>query len=128
MIRHAATAALALALGASYAMATSTLPSDGIKATGSAVTVPSVTAEKAGYIVVHTTDFTGTLPGAVIGHAPVPAGESTNVSISLERAMKAGAKVVVMLHEEGDGDADFDSADKPATSSGATVQQIVTVE
>lgn len=128
MIKHALALTTALTLGAFAAHAESAISTAGLKASETVVSVGSVTAEKDGYLVVHATDFTGTIPGTVIGHAPVKAGESAEVSIPLERKAKAGAKLIVMLHEEGDNDTDFDAADKPATSGRGPVQQIVTVE
>jgi hypothetical protein len=128
MIRHGLALAGALTLGALTASAESMIAPAGITASESSVTVGSVTAEKDGYLVVHRTDFTGTIPGTVIGHAPVKAGENTDVAITLEKKAEPGAKLIVMLHEEGDNDTDFDAADKPATSGRGPVQQIVTVE
>lgn len=128
MIRHALALSAALTLGAVAAQAENMISADGLKATESTVTVGSVTAEKAGYVVVHRTDITGTIPGDVIGHAPVKAGENADVSITLDNKPKAGTNLIVMLHEEGDNDTDFDAADKPATSGRGPVQQIVTVE
>ena len=128
MIRHGLALAGALTLGALTASAESMIAPAGIAAWGSSVNVGSVTAEKDGYLVVHRTDFTGTIPGTVIGHAPVKAGENTDVAITLEKKAEPGAKLIVMLHEEGDNDTDFDAADKPATSGRGPVQQIVTVE
>jgi hypothetical protein len=118
----------ALTLGAVTAHAESTISADSIKAGGNSVTVGSVTADKDGYLVVHRTDFTGTLPGEVIGHAPVKAGQNADVAITLDKAAEAGSKLIVMLHEEGNNDTTFDSADKPAKSGNRTVQQIVTVQ
>jgi len=128
MIRHGLALSLAFTLGAASASAESAISADGLKATESSVTVPAVTAEKAGYVVVHATDFTGTIPGSVIGHAPVTAGENADIAINLERTMKSGAKLIVMLHEEGNNDTQFDKADPPATSGRGPVQQSVTVE
>ncbi len=73
----------ALTLGAVAAHAENMISTDGLKASTSAVSVGTVTAEKDGYLVVHRTDFTGTLPGAVIGHAPIKAGQSAEVSVPL---------------------------------------------
>jgi hypothetical protein len=128
MIRHTLVAMAALSFGALAAHAESAISTDGLKATESAVSVGTVTADKDGYVVVHATDFTGTIPGPVIGHAPVKAGQNAEVSIPLDRTMKSGATLIVMLHEEGDNDTDFDAADKPATTGRGPVQQIVTVE
>lgn len=128
MIRHAMLLAGALTLGAITAHAENMISPEGLKASGSSVTVGSITAEKDGYVVVHRTDITGTIPGAVIGHAPVKAGENADVSVTLEQKPEAGTNLIVMLHEEGDNDTDFDAADKPATSGRGPVQQVVTVE
>lgn len=118
----------ALTLGAVAAHAEGAIAPDTIKASGGSVTVGSVTADKDGYLVVHRTDFTGTLPGSVIGHAPVKAGQNADVAITLDTPAEAGTKLIVMLHEEGDNDADFDAADKPAMAGGNVVQQVVTVQ
>jgi hypothetical protein len=126
--KYALPFALALTLGAFAAHAENSISPDGLKATESSVTINSVTSDKAGYVVVHTTDFTGTIPGTVIGNTPVQPGANSAVSVTLDQKVKAGTKLIVMLHEEGDNDSDFDSADKPATAGRAPVQQFVTVE
>ena len=118
----------ALTLGAVAALADSAIAPDTIKASGSSVTVGSVTADKDGYLVVHRTDFTGTLPGAMIGHAPVKAGQNADVAITLDKPAEAGTKLIVMLHEEGNNDTQLDAADKPAKAGGKVVQQVVTVQ
>jgi hypothetical protein len=129
MIRkHLVPIALALTLGAVTAHAENAISTAGLKATSSAVTVGSVMADKAGYLVVHATDESGTMPGTVIGNTPVQPGEHSDVAITLAKPLKAGTKLIVMLHEEGDNDTDFDSADKPATAGRGPVQQFVTVE
>ncbi len=118
----------ALMVSAFAAHAENIISTTGLKASTSAVSVGSVTAEKDGYIVVHRTDFTGTLPGQIIGHAPVKAGENAEVSVPLDKPAEAGAKLIVMLHEEGNNDTTFDAADKPVKAGRGLVQQIVTVE
>jgi hypothetical protein len=128
MVKHALVLTTALTFGALSAQAESMISTDGLKASPSAVSVGTVQADKDGYLVVHSTDFTGTLPGTVIGHTAVKSGASAEISIPLDRTTKAGDKLIVMLHEEGDNDTDFDAADKPATSGRGPVQQIVTVE
>jgi hypothetical protein len=128
MIRHGLALACALTLGTVAARAESMIAADSIKVSGSSVTVGSVTADKDGYLVVHRTDFTGTLPGSVIGHAPVKAGPNADVTITLDKPAEAGTNLIVMLHEEGDNDTEFDAADQPAKADGKVVQQIVTVQ
>lgn len=128
MLKQAVLLTAILTAGSIAARAESTIAADSIKASGSSVTVGSVTADKPGYLVVHRTDFTGTLPGSVIGHAPVKAGQNADVAITLDKPAEAGSKLIVMLHEEGDNDTEFDSADKPAKSAQGPVQEIVTVQ
>lgn len=128
MIKRAIVLVSALSLGALAAHAESMISTDGLKASASAVSIGTVTAEKDGYVVVHRTDFTGTLPGSVVGHAAVKAGANAEVSVPLDKQQEPGTKLIVMLHEEGDGDTDFDDADKPVRANGAPVQQTVTVE
>jgi hypothetical protein len=128
MIRRGLAAAIALSLATLAAHAEGAISTDGLKASPSTVSIGTVTAEKDGYVVVHRTDFTGTIPGEVIGHTPVKAGENAEVAVTLEPQPEAGTKLIVMLHTEDDNDTDFDQADKPATSGRGPVQQIVTVE
>lgn len=128
MMRRTLLLSAALAFGATTAFAENSISTEGLKASTSTVSVGSVKAEKDGYLVVHRTDFTGTLPGTIIGHAPVKAGENAEVSIPLSDQPEAGTKLMVMLHAEGDNDTDFDEADKPVTAGRGPVQQIVTVQ
>lgn len=128
MMKRAIALTSALTLGALAAHAENTISTDGLKASTSAVSVGTVTAEQDGYLVVHRTDFTGTLPGAIIGHAPIKAGQSAEVSVPLSVQPEAGSKLIVMLHAEGNGDTTFDAADKPVTAGRGPVQQIVTVQ
>ena len=127
MFERTLSIAVALTLGAAAAYAESVISPDGLKASGASVTVGSATAEKDGYVVVHRTDFTGTLPGAMIGHAPVKAGQNADISITLDKPAEPGTNLIVMLHEEGNNDTVLDDADKPAKAGGKVVQQIVTV-
>jgi hypothetical protein len=128
MMKRMLLAVSALAIGTVAAQAENMISTEGLKASTNAVTVGSVKAEKDGYVVVHRTDFTGTLPGTVIGHAPVKAGDNAEVSVPLSAQAEAGAKLIVMLHAEGDGNTTFDAADKPVTAGRGPVQQTVTVQ
>jgi hypothetical protein len=119
--------AFAWAAFAAPAWAADTIAPEGLKATPNTVTVGSAIAGKAGYLVVHMSDD-GTTAGAVIGSKAIQAGENENVSIPLEKKMKAGAKLIVMMHSEDDNDTEFDEADKPVTSGRGPVQQILTVQ
>jgi len=126
--RVALTVAIALMTGSVAARAENAISTEGLKASGNNVTVGSVTADKKGYVVVHMTDATGTMPGPVIGTTPVQPGHHADVAVALEKNIKPGTKLIVMLHEEGNGDNTFDAADKPATAGRGPVEQFVTVE
>jgi opacity protein-like surface antigen len=119
--------AVSLAAFTLPASAADMIATDGLKARPNTVTVASVTAGKAGYLVVHESSD-GTTAGTVIGSKAINAGENENVSIPLEKKMKPGDKLIVMMHSEDDNDTEFDEADKPVTSGRGPVQQIVTVE
>jgi hypothetical protein len=76
------------------------------------VTISSVTAAGAGWIVIHTEK--GVTLGPVIGYAPVKAGVNTSVKVDIESA-KASPKLFAMLHvDQGTmGIYEFPSADAP---------------
>lgn len=118
----------ALLLAALPAYAEGMIAPDGLKASANSVTVGSVSADKSSYVVVHEADESGAIAGTIIGHAAVKEGDSSSVSIPLGRKMKAGAKLIVMLHEEMDGDTKFGPEDKPVAAGRGPVQQVVTVQ
>lgn len=89
------------------------------------VTASSVTATKAGYVVVH--PLTRDTLGRVLGIAPVAAGENSNVSVSLTAAVKAGKKRIFILHEESNGNTTFDPRDKFVFVNGKLVTKSITV-
>ena len=91
MIRHGLALSAALTLGAIAAHAENTISPEGLSASTNTVSIGTVTAEKDGYVVVHRTDFTGTLPGSVIGHAPVKAGQNAEVRVTLDKQAKEWA-------------------------------------
>lgn len=78
----------------------------------SAVTVTKVNSAVEGWIVIHIEDEGK--PGAVIGYAPVPVGESKDVKVTIDPAM-ATTKMFAMLHvDEGvKGTYEFPGADAP---------------
>jgi hypothetical protein len=88
------------------------------------VTASSVTATKAGYVVVH--PLTRDTLGRVLGVAPVAAGENSNVSVSLTATVKAGSRLIFILHEESNGDT-FDPRDKFVFVNGKLVTKTITV-
>jgi hypothetical protein len=69
---------------------------------GGTVTAASIIAPANGWLVVHKTED-GMTPGPVIGHAPLKAGENTDVTAILTEAVAPGAKLMLMLHGEDGG-------------------------
>ena len=126
MIKIILAAALTLAAFAMPAWAANMIAPD-INVTTKNVTVSAVSADKPGYVVVHNATA-GNAAGTVLGYAPVPAGLSTNVSIPLDEGAAAGRPIVIMLHEELDGDDKFGTGDLAVAEHGELVQQIVTVK
>ncbi len=126
MMRKLVLASL-LSMLAMPAWAEDKIATDGLKATPNTVTVGSATAGKDGYLIVHETND-GATAGPVIGRKPIQAGENENISIPLEKRMKAGAKLIVMMHSEDNNDTEFDEADKPVTAGHGPVQQVLTVQ
>jgi uncharacterized protein YdbL (DUF1318 family) len=98
------------------------------KVANKSVIAASVSASKAGYLVVHKADATGTKPGKIIGNVAVQAGENKDVTVPLTSDVKAGSKLILMLHEESNGDAKFDEKDKPVMVDGKMVMQPITVQ
>lgn len=73
------------------------------QAAGSTVNVASVFLSKPGFIAIHNT--VNGAPGAVIGYsALLPAGQSTNILVTLSANMVVGSSYIAMLHfDNGDG-------------------------
>ncbi len=74
------------------------------------VTVPSVMAAEAGFVVVYD-DAAGL--GAVLGFASVPVGMSTNVDVELDRPVADAETLHVALHVDGDSNSMFAPAMDP---------------
>jgi hypothetical protein len=79
------------------------------------VWINTVNSEGPGWAVVHETEGDGST-GAIIGHAAVSDGESTDVEVTLDRDVVDGETLVAMLHvDEGtEGDFEPDGDDGPA--------------
>ena len=118
---------LAAVTGGAWAANDSIAAKDQKLANGGIV-ASNVMASKAGYLVVHESDASGTKPGKVIGNAPVKSGENKDVAVPLAGEVKSGAKLILMLHEESDGDAKFDEKDKPVRADGNPVVHAITIE
>lgn len=87
----------------------SEISADAQESDGSSIVVASVTLPSQGFIAVHA-DMDGH-PGPVIGHSDLlPAGTSTNVTVTLDEPLTASATLWPMVHIDmnSDGVYDFD--------------------
>jgi hypothetical protein len=98
---------------------------------GGTVTAASVTAAVNGWLVVHRTDD-AMKPGPVVGHAPLAAGENTQVVAILTEPVAPGGKLMLMVHAEAGGAATgiFEyslgaAEDGPVRLDGALVMRVV---
>jgi hypothetical protein len=66
------------------------------------VTADRIVAEQNGWLVAHRTDAE-MAPGPVVGHAPLRAGENTDVAAILTEAVEPGEMLMLMLHGEDGG-------------------------
>ena len=122
------TAATLAGFAGAAAAATDGISAKDQKIMNKSVVAASVTASKAGYLVVHEADATGTKAGAILGNVAVKAGENKDVTVPLASDIKAGARLILMLHEEANTDAKFDDKDKPVSADGKVVMQSITVQ
>ena len=97
-------AALTLSAGTAFAAghATPAVTGSDQDVSGGTVAAESIVSATNGWLVVHRTD--GMMkPGPVIGHAPVRAGETTDVVAILTEEVKSGEMLMLMLHGEDGG-------------------------
>lgn len=94
------TAAVA-AFAAGHAITPVVKASDQSVANGIA-SAEQVNAAENGWLVVHRTDDDLT-PGAVVGHAPLRAGENFDVATILTEPVEPGEKLMLMVHSEVGG-------------------------
>ncbi|GGB11069.1 DUF7282 domain-containing protein [Allosediminivita pacifica] len=66
------------------------------------VSADMVTANANGWLVVHRTD-SEMAPGPVVGHAPLRAGENTDVAAILTEDVASGDMLMLMVHSEEGG-------------------------
>jgi hypothetical protein len=131
-----ATAALILSTGMAFAAAHMT---QGVMASNQNVSNGIVSAEKImaaqnGWLVVHRTDAS-MKPGAVVGHAPIRAGETMDVAAILTEPVKSGDMLMLMVHGEDGGNivGNFEytlgaKEDGPIKIDGKLVMTVITVE
>ena len=102
----AASATLAFGLFASQALAAShsgmAVMGEDQDVSGGTVTASSIMAGANGWLVVHRTDA-DMKPGPVVGHAPLKAGENTDVTAILTEPVNSGEMLMLMLHGEEGG-------------------------
>lgn len=66
------------------------------------VSAGKVTAAENGWLVVHRTDA-DMKPGPVVGHAPIRAGETSDVAAILTEEVAPGDMLMLMVHGEAGG-------------------------
>lgn len=66
------------------------------------VSAKKVVAGENGWLVVHRTG-NDMKPGPVVGHAPLRKGETMDVAAILTEEVKAGEKLMLMVHSEAGG-------------------------
>jgi hypothetical protein len=99
ILAAASAAALIAAAGPALAQDASVSVKDR-KVTGNKVTIDKVTIPVDGWVVIHPSDASGKFIEKDIGHAPVTAGASSDVSVTLTENVEDGAKLHAMLHED----------------------------
>lgn len=84
------------------------------------VTIDSVTADVAGWLVIHAQ--ADGAPGPVLGHAPVPAGDNSDVVVEIDPA-GATETLYAMLHVDAGtmGEYEFPGDDGPAVDAAGSV-------
>ena len=98
------------------------------------VSASKIVAGENGWLVVHRTDAE-MKPGAVVGYAPLRAGENTDVAAILQEAVAPGEMLMLMVHSEAGGMATgvFEytlgaKEDGPIRVDDALVMQVVTAK
>ena len=101
---------------------------------GGTVTAEKVTADSNGWLVVHRTDES-MKPGPVVGHAPLKAGENTDIAAILTEEVSSGEHLMLMLHGEDGGNQTgvFEytlgaSEDGPVKVDGNLVMAVITAQ
>ncbi len=100
----ASSAAILMSAGIAFAAAHSTPMVEGSDQdmSGGTVAASKIVAPANGWLVVHRTGD-DMKPGPVVGHAPLRAGENTDVVAILTEPVASGEKVMLMLHGEDGG-------------------------
>lgn len=94
---------------------------------GKTITIKSVNITgSAGFIAIHS-DLSGK-PGPVVGHAAIPAGDSSNVAVTLDTPSPTGAYWPMLHLDAGTiGTYEFPGPDVPVKSGADIVMKKITV-
>jgi hypothetical protein len=111
-------AALALAAASAWAMPSVTVGDQAVK--DDTVTISQVQSDGPGWIVIHKEEHGG--PGAVVGHAAVKDGVTSDVVVKID-SYTATPKLFAMLHTDAGavGTYEFPGPDKPVMLNGEMV-------
>lgn len=83
------------------------------------VVVPSATSVGPGWLVIHADQ--GGSPGDILGHAPLDAGTTNNVTVMLSAPVADGATLYAMLHADSGTIGTFEAGDAPVTDDQGNV-------
>src|SRR5215212_3692618 len=120
--------ALAPTAGAApLAQATDTVAAADQAISNGSIVVAEVNASQDGWIAVHIDQ--GGKPGAVIGHAAAPKGETKNLAVKLEQDVPVGGKLWPMLHIDAGtiGTYEFPGPDSPVIVNGGVVMKQISI-
>lgn len=101
---------------------------------GGTVSASAVMAHDNGWLVVHRTED-GSKPGPVVGHAPIRAGTTEDVTAILTEPVESGEMLMLMVHGEAGGSQTgiFEyslgaAEDGPVKVDGNLVMTVITAE
>lgn len=106
----ALTAAATLAMG-SAAFADNMIDTSDVQVDGSTVTFADVTADQAGYLVIHETKDGKPVAPASIGHVAIDKGDNADVAVTTDMPLEPGTDYVAMLHSETNDNDTYDFAE-----------------
>jgi Cu/Zn superoxide dismutase len=128
----AATETSTTAAGGEPATGPSALTADAQDSDGSTIVVATVSLPSPGFIAVHG-DADGS-PGPVVGHSDLlPAGESTDVTVTLDEPLTASGTLWPMVHIDANGNGEYEffppdeTIDVPGVTEGGDVA-VISVE
>jgi hypothetical protein len=103
-------------------MAPASITADAQESDGTTVVVASITLPSPGFIAVHGDGDGG--PGPVIGHSDLlPAGESTDVEVTLDEPLSGDATIWPMAHIDVDGDGVYEFLPPEETTDGPALTE-----